>query len=243
MHVPTGAPQELDYSGAASTLLEALPHGLGDPTRLRLGRTMVLWRVKEHEALELLRNLAVEARAVKLQTAGRRRLAVRTRTVAANARAACQRAIASRDAAELEVAIEMASALPVSYAWARSAQAMMSRLALEARVKETLEQLVGRNAEASFERLSACIDEATELGDDFLNFHAALLDRAREQVRAVAQRHEARALLKQIIDGDSLRKGLQMAASLALFDGSDATSAPVESDVESIMMAQARGGV
>lgn len=187
-------------------------------------------------------------------------------------------------------------------------QAMMSRLALEARVKETLEHLVGRNAEASFERLSACLEEADELGDDFLNFHAALIDRAREQarvaplgcsfavhllfaisraaiirapdvgphvphacrcanrarhgsllthttgacdlslygcmrphapqVRAVAQRHEARALLKQIIDGDALRKGLQMAASLSLFDGSDAASASVATDVESIMMAQ-----
>ena len=72
---PTRKASEADWSAEARKVLAALPNHLGDETRLRLGKTMVLWRVKEHEQLELLRNLAVEGRAGQVQTAARAFLA------------------------------------------------------------------------------------------------------------------------------------------------------------------------
>ena len=92
----------VDWSGAAAALIAGMPEGLNDQSRLLLGKTMVLWRVKEHERLELLHNLAVEQRVVQLQTYARRRLARRQRSHAAKARRACEEATAVRDAVQLQ---------------------------------------------------------------------------------------------------------------------------------------------
>jgi len=206
--------------------------------RMRLGRTMVLWRVKEHEQLELLRNVAVETSVVQVQASARRQLARRARVVATRARQACEQAVARRDVEMLQEAIEMAKKLPVSFAWARSAQLMMNRLALEARVKGTLESLVGRNPEETHERLRACVAEAEELGNEFATFYETLLSRAHAQLHVVSQQRDARDLLKQIIDKDSLRRGLKMAADSNLFDGVDAMSARRTEDMDLILIAQ-----
>eukprot|EP00966_Prymnesium_polylepis_P236456 5468077-Prymnesium_polylepis.1 len=66
------------------------------------------------------------------------------RRLAAQARAACEAALASRDGDELVAALELASTLPQSYAWARAAQVYLSRLAHEGRIRDALHQLVGR---------------------------------------------------------------------------------------------------
>ena len=84
---PTRKASEADWSAEARKVLAALPNRLGDETRLRLGKTMVLWRVKEHEQLELLRNLAVEGRAGQVQTAARAFLARKLRRAAAGSEA------------------------------------------------------------------------------------------------------------------------------------------------------------
>ena len=228
-----------DWGGAAAALIAALPDGLSDPSRLHFGKTMVLWRVNEHERLELLRNLAVEARVVRLQAYARRRLARRQRKHAARARAACEAGVAARDATALAAAVDLASRLPISFSWGRKAQQLLAGLAHEARIRETLEQLTGRDADGTYDRLSAALEEGGELGGEFAAAHAALIGRARAQVLAVGQRREARAALKQIIDGDSLRRGLGMAAELGLFDGSDPLSAPLDDDKEALMIAQA----
>lgn len=42
-------PQTADWPSEAAKLLAALPYGLGDGTRIKLGRTMVLWKVGLHD--------------------------------------------------------------------------------------------------------------------------------------------------------------------------------------------------
>lgn len=86
--------QQVIWRDAASKLLNALPRELSQDMRMRLGRTMVLWRVKEHEQLELLRNVAVETSVAQVQASARRQLARRARVVATRARQACEQAVA-----------------------------------------------------------------------------------------------------------------------------------------------------
>ena len=234
---PTRKASEADWSAEARKVLAALPNRLGDETRLRLGKTMVLWRVKEHEQLELLRNLAVEGRAGQVQTAARAFLARKLRRAAAAARAACDAAVAASDVDALTAALDLARALPTEYAWCRAAATLRARLEAERRVLAAFTELTPQDAEVVFEPLSAALAEYDGLGDDFKAAHSELHSKAKTMIDGVARRFEARAALKMIIDRAKLEHGLALAAELRMWDGRDAATAASPADQELLGMA------
>ena len=234
---PTRKASEADWSAEARKVLAALPNHLGDETRLRLGKTMVLWRVKEHEQLELLRNLAVEGRAGQVQTAARAFLARNLRRAAAAARGACDAAVAASDVDALTAALDLARALPTEYAWCRAAATLRARLEAERRVLAAFTELTPQDAEVVFEPLSAALAEYDGLGDEFKAAHAELHSKAKTMIDGVARRFEARAALKMIIDRAKLEHGLALAAELRIWDGRDAATAASAADQELLGMA------
>ena len=195
--------------------------------------------MREHETLELLRNLAVEARVIRLQSGTRRALAVRLAARAAHAKALCDAAAAARDESALEAAVAAASALPIQLAWARSAQELLVRLRTEKRVREAMARLVGGDADAVFAELSVVLEEADGLGRPFTDtLDDATLERARRMVYIVAGRREARALIRQIIDKDALERGLDLARELEIWDGSSVETAVAQEDREALKVAR-----
>ena len=99
-------------------------------------------------------------------------------------------------------------------------------------------QLLGENADTTFDRLSATLEETEELGAEFTSCYTDLISRAAAQLRTVEQRREARTALKQIIDGDALRRGMAIAAESGMYNGSDPLSAAADDDKELLMTAQ-----
>ena len=234
---PTTTP--LEWAQAARSLMISMPRSLGDGHRLRLGATMVLWRVREHETLELLRNLAVEARVIRLQSGTRRALAVRLAKRARHARQLCDAAAAARDEAALEAAVAVAAALPIQLAWARKAQELLVRLRTEKRVREAMTRLVAGDADAVFAELSTVLEEADALGPTFTDtLDEAVLERARRMVYIVAGRREARVLIRQIIDKEALEKGLALAKELEIWDGHSVETAVADEDREALKVAR-----
>ena len=217
-------------------MLAALPNHLGDETRLRLGKTMVLWRVKEHEQLELLRNLAVEGAPARCRPPHARS---RTQPAArgGDARGACDAAVAASDVDALTAALDLARALPTEYAWCRAAATLRARLEAERRVLAAFTELTPQDAEVVFEPLSAALAEYDGLGDDFKAAHSELHSKAKTMIDGVARRFEARAALKMIIDRAKLEHGLALAAELRIWDGRDAATAASAADQELLGMA------
>ena len=76
----------MDWREAARKLVGALPAALsGEGSSLSLGWTMLLYRAREHDALELYRNVAIGSKVVVLQRHARRLLARNLRAAASAA--------------------------------------------------------------------------------------------------------------------------------------------------------------
>ena len=68
--------------------------------------------------------------------------------------------------------------------------------------------------------MSSIFHDADDLGDEFGALHASTLQQARDKVAMVGMRKQARSDLKQIIDGEALRHGLQLATKSQMWDPS-----------------------
>lgn len=235
---PSSSEEGADFwSQAAAQLVAGLPEGLSDGSRLRLGRTRVLWKAREHETLERLRNFAIGSKVVLLQKLARSLLARRLRAAAMIARAACVDATATRSLEGLRAAVALCRGLPISFEWARATVALLQRVEVEQHVLSTVRDLLPGDADEVYDALSIALADAGGLGDTFAAAHAVDLDAARAKVQSVSVRREARSCLKMIIDGDALRKGLRLASEGELWDGNEPLSAANEADREMISVA------
>ena len=172
---------------------------------------------REHEALELRRNVTLSLLVITVQKAARKLLAKHLLRVHA-AKLLCDAATFSRDIDELRAAAAAVRALPTSYQWGVATVALLQRVEVEVHILKTVERLLPQDAEVVFSELSSALHDADDLGDEFGALHASTLQQARDKVAMVGMRKQARSDLKQIIDGEALRHGLQLATKSQMWD-------------------------
>ena len=173
-----------------------------------------------------------------MQKAARKLLAKHLLLRVHAAKLLCDAATFSRDIDELRAAAAAVRALPTSYQWGVATVALLQRVEVEVHILKTVERLLPQDAEVVFSELSSALHDADDLGDEFGALHASTLQQARDKVAMVGMRKQARSDLKQIIDGEALRHGLQLATKSQMWDPSRGPNSAVSAvDVEAISIA------
>ena len=151
---------------------------------------MVLWRVKGHEQLELLRNLAVEGAPARCRPP---RAVPRTQPAARGGSGASGVRRGGRGSGVTLSPPRSTSRVPsLQVRLCRAAATLRARLEAERRVLAAFAELTPQDAEVVFEPSSAALAEYDGLGDEFKAAHAELHS-AKTMIDGVARRFEARA--------------------------------------------------
>jgi hypothetical protein len=162
-----------------------------DPEQVQIGKTMVLYRAKQHRDMDLRRNLAVEQVAIFIQKYARRNLAKLLEIRCKMIRPVIAKAIASRSIEQVSAALKRAAGVGFDTAEILEAKRMLFVFEEEQRLEGVFAVLCTQDPHQFFDQYA----EAVASADD-IDLHSPSAEHAREL-------HEGAIADRERIDADA----------------------------------------
>jgi len=160
--VMEGTATKTAFTGLAKKLFQDIVAGpVPDAADCRFGKTMVLFRAKEHRALEIARLQVLNESASTIQKVVKGRYVRRHLPELYEARDRLEQAIASREESALDKEIKLASVLFFKIQACFDAEAVRASVRHEAKLRPKLQQILQADpdTDATFQRLESLIRE------------------------------------------------------------------------------------
>mmetsp|Transcript_41208 Transcript_41208/g.68864 ORF Transcript_41208/g.68864 Transcript_41208/m.68864 type:complete len:1215 (-) Transcript_41208:481-4125(-) len=185
-------PKKKDWPADNKEKCRIIEKKLGMEGKLKMGRTMVLYRAKEHRIMSLTRNLAVEKVVIYLQAIYRGYLARKLRIKLLKLRPILQDALKGRDIPKIEAALSKCDGVGFPMLEIGKLKRLKYVIEEEKRVQEKLRVLLTKDPEDVFDELEAQIASAEDI--KFMN---NLVEEGRKKLDEIKVRRKTRSWLDQ----------------------------------------------